>query len=193
MSNKIRLVNTTDFLDSQAILDIYIPHILSTDITFECSVPTIEEFTNRIKKVTQQFPWLVYEINNVIVAYAYATKQRERQAFQWNTEISVYVNEKYQNQGIAMKLYTALIAILTAQGYKTAYACITYPNLKSIGLHKKFRFSETAIFYNTGYKLGKWLNTIWLEKALGDYEEIPSPPISFKQLDIELLEKYLII
>jgi len=191
MKTQIRFVNTANSSDSQAILNIYKPFIISSDITFECTVPTIEEFSERIKNTTKQFPYLVFEIDGVIAGYAYATKQREREAFQWNTEISVYVSTKYQRQGIAQKLYTILLEILTAQGYKTAYGCITYPNDKSISLHEKFGFSQTAIFYNTGFKLGKWLNVIWLEKALGEFENEPTPPVPISKLDEKLLATIL--
>lgn len=183
----IRFVNTDNISDARAILNIYAPHILNTDITFECTVPTEEEFLIRIKHYTEQFPYLVYEFDGEIAGYAYAGKQREREAFQWNTEISVYVDEKYQRRGIAGKLYSALLKILSVQGYKTAYACITYPNDKSIALHEKFGFIETSIFRRTGYKLGQWRDTVWLEKQLGEYEAEPVPPIPICQLDENLL------
>lgn len=183
MSSKIRIVSTDTLLDAQEILNIYTPYILYSDVTFECTVPTTQEFFVRIQHYTEQFPYLVYETDGEIAGYAYAGKQREREAFQWNTEISVYVDEKHQRQGIAWKLYSALLAILTLQGYRTAYACITYPNDKSIALHEKFGFIETAMFRHTGYKLGKWHDTVWLEKQLGKYESEPATPIPFRQLD----------
>ncbi len=179
----IRFVNTDDFADAQAILDIYAPYILNSDITFECTVPTRDEFAERILHYTEQFPYLVYEIGGVPVGYAYATKQREREAYMWNAETSVYVQEKYQRSGIAKKLYTVLLNILALQGYKTAYACITYPNDKSVAFHKKSGFKETSVFHNTGFKLGKWRDTIWLEKQLGNYEPDPAPPTPFCKLD----------
>lgn len=183
----IRFVNTDDLSDTKAILNIYSPYVLNSDVTFECTVPTIEEFHLRIKHYAEQFPYIVYEIDGMIVGYAYAGKQREREAFQWNCETSVYVNEKFQRQGIAEKLYKVLLKILTVQGYKTAYACITYPNDKSIAFHNKFEFKETALFKNTGYKLGKWRDAIWLEKQLGDYETNPDAPIPITKLDKTLL------
>jgi L-amino acid N-acyltransferase YncA len=187
----IRFVNTDDISDTRAILNIYAPHILYSDVTFECTVPTIEEFFIRIKHYTEQFPYLVYELDGEIAGYAYAGKQREREAFQWNTEISVYVAEKYQRRGIAGELYTALLKILAVQGYKTAYACITYPNDKSVAFHNKLGFTETAMFRQTGYKLGKWRDTIWLEKQIGEYEPEPAPPTPFQQLDEKLVNSIL--
>ncbi|HNX64316.1 MAG TPA: N-acetyltransferase family protein [Oscillospiraceae bacterium] len=183
----IRFVNTDDISDARAILNIYAPHILYSDVTFECTVPTEEEFLIRIKHYTEQFPYLIYELDGEIAGYAYAGKQREREAFQWNAEISVYVAEKYQRRGIAGELYTVLLKILAVQGYKTAYACITYPNDKSIAFHNKFGFTETAMFRHTGYKLGKWHDTIWLEKQLGEYESEPVLPVPFPLLDKGIL------
>lgn len=191
MSSKIRFVNTDDYSDTKSILDIYTPYILNTDITFEYTVPSLDDFRDRIKHYTEQFPYLVYELDGEIVGYTYAGKQRERAAYQWNTETSVYVNEKYQRRGIADRLYFALLAILTLQGYKTAYACITFPNDKSIAFHNKLGFSETAMFRQTGYKLGKWCDTLWLEKRLGEYEPEPVPPMPFKQLDKKLLDEII--
>ena len=187
----IRFVNTDDISDTRAILSIYAPHILYSDVTFECTIPTEEEFLIRIKHYTEQFPYIVYEADGKIAGYAYAGKQREREAFQWNAEISVYVAEEYQRRGIAGELYTVLLKILAVQGYKTAYACITYPNDKSIALHEKFGFTKTAMFRRTGYKLGKWRDTIWLEKQLGEYEAEPVPPIPFCQLDQKLVNSIL--
>lgn len=191
MSSKIRIVNTDTLFDAQATLDIYTPYILYSDITFECTVPTTEEFLIRIEHYAELFPYLVYEIDGKIAGYAYAGKQREREAFQWNAETSVYVDEKYQRRGIAGRLYSALLAILTLQGYRTAYACITYPNDKSIALHDKFGFTETAIFRRTGYKLGKWHDTVWLEKQLGKYEPEPAPPIPFRQINEKFVSSIL--
>lgn len=191
MSSKIRFVNTDDYSDTKSILDIYTPYILNTDITFEYTVPSLDDFRDRIRHYTEQFPYLVYELDGKIAGYAYAGKQRERAAYQWNAETSVYVNEKYQRRGIAERLYFALLAILTLQGYKTAYACITFPNDKSIAFHNKLGFSETAMFHQTGYKLGKWCDTLWLEKRLGEYEPEPVPPMPFKQLDKKLLDEII--
>ncbi len=187
----LRFVNTNDIFDARAILSIYAPHILYSDVTFECTVPTEEEFLIRIKHYTEQFPYLVYELDGEIAGYAYAGKQREREAYQWNAETSVYVDEKYQRRGIAGELYSALLKILSVQGYKTAYACITCPNDKSIALHEKFGFTETAMFCQAGYKLGEWRDTVWLEKQLGEYESGPIPPIPFCQLDEKLVNSIL--
>src|SRR5207249_9223204 len=84
--------------DAAAILNIYAPYIENTSYTFETEVPTTESFQQRIKDYVQTYPWLVCEIDGRIAGYAYASKHRERLAYQWSVEISVYVHDDFQDR-----------------------------------------------------------------------------------------------
>lgn len=180
MSWKIRIAKETD---AQAILNIYSHYILSTAITFEYEVPTLSDFKKRIEKVGKQFPWLVYEEDEMILGYAYASPHKERAAYQWNVELSIYLSNQKIGNGIGKKLYKTLLDLVTYQGYKNAYGCITLPNEKSIALHKHFNFEEIGVFSNTGNKFNRWHDVIWFGKKLKEYDNIPRIPIKISELE----------
>src|SRR6185436_1470712 len=126
--------------DAKAILDIYAPYIQNTSFTFETEVPSTEEFAKRIETYLLNWPWLVCEIGGKIAGYAYATRHRERTAYQWCTESSVYIHDDHQRTGIARALYTALFEILKKQGFRNVYAVINLPNEKSVNFHESCGF-----------------------------------------------------
>jgi phosphinothricin acetyltransferase len=156
--------------DSKAILDIYAPYITDTAITFETEVPTISEFTSRVETIIKNYPYLVCETDGKIIGYAYATKHRERAAYKYSADVSIYIKSEYHGQGIGRKLYSDLFESLKNYKIYTAIAGITLPNEKSLALHKTFGFKEVGVYHNVGYKLGKWLDVIWLEKQIKEYE-----------------------
>ena len=156
--------------DAAEILKIYSPYILNTPITFETEVPTLEEFTERIERIKSSYPYLVCEIDGKVIGYAYAAKHRERAAYQYSVEVSVYIDSDHHGKGFGKALYESLFEALKSYDYYTACACITLPNEKSVRLHKAFGFREIGTFHNVGYKAGKWLDVAWFEKPLKDYD-----------------------
>lgn len=170
MNMIIRPVHKEDAAD---ILAIYAPYVTGTTATFETSVPTEEEFSKRIEKIQNDYPYLVCEVDGKVVGYAYASRHRERAAYRFSVEVSVYVALAHHHKGIGKALYERLFAALDDYDYYSAYAGIALPNEKSIGLHKSFGFTEVGIYHNIGYKDGKWLDVIWLEKPLKDYRVPP--------------------
>jgi len=180
----IRLVNTED---SAGILKIYAPYILKTSLTFEIEVPDEKAFKERIGTYLQNWPWLVCEIDGQIIGYAYGTRYRERVAYQWGTEVSVYIHDDHHRKGIAKALYTALIKILKKQGFRNAYAVINLPNDNSVAFHESCGFKYFATYENVGYKLGKWKNVGWWQLQLNDYNNEPEAPILFRDLKKEFL------
>ena len=102
--------------DAEALLQIYAPYVEKTAITFEYDVPTVDEFAGRISKVLQKHPYLVAEISGEPVGYAYAGPFKERAAYDWAVETTVYVREDMKKHGIGRVLYTALEKALAAQG-----------------------------------------------------------------------------
>lgn len=162
--------------DAEALLGIYAPFVEHTAITFEYQIPTIDEFSRRIATVLTQLPWIVGEMDGQIKAYAYAARHRERAAYQWSVETSVYVHPHFQRQGAARALYEALLDLLRRQGYYNAYAGITLPNSKSEQFHRSMGFSPIGIYYNVGYKLGQWHSVQWYSLALGEWSTHPAAP-----------------
>lgn len=164
--------------DAEAILKIYAPYITDTVITFETEIPSLEAFTERVAAIQSHYPYLVCELDGTVVGYAYASKHRERAAYRYSVDVSIYVDMNFRHQGIGRALYTHLFEELKQYPYYTAFACITLPNEASVGLHKAFGFQDAGIFHKDGYKAGKWLDVIWMEKSLRQYDT-PSAESSF--------------
>lgn len=176
----IRLAKPTD---AAGILAIYAPYIQATSITFEIEVPSIEEFEKRISHYLVNWPWLVDETDGEITGYAYASGYRERTAYQWSVECSVYVHDNHLRSGIARKLYTTLFAILKTQGFTTVYAVINLPNDRSVAFHESMGFRYFATYEKVGFKLGQWKNVGWWQLQLNEFSRDPKAPIKFSVLD----------
>lgn len=188
MNYKIRLANSKDI---KKIKEIYKPYVEETAITFEYSVPDEKEFLRRMNCVQKQFPWLVLEYDNQVVAYAYASDFSERAAYQWDAELSVYVSKEFQGKKIGTILYRTIIELLHLQGYYNLYGLLVYPNESSERLHTSFGFKRTAIFKNAGNKFGNWYDVLYMEKQLREYENNPTIPIPFPLLEEIAVRKIL--
>ena len=152
--------------DIPAMLAIYAPYVENTTYSFEYDVPCQKTFLQRFYTITAQFPWLVWEEDGVVLGYAYGSAPFERAAYRWCAEPSIYLHPDAQGRGIAQKLYTALEWILQQQGYQVLYSLITEENTRSIRFHEKFGYKILAVLPNCGYKQGRWLGLIWMEKRL---------------------------
>ena len=159
-----------------------------TNITFEYDVPSVEEMTRRIEETLKQYPYLVIEESGQILGYAYASRYHSRQAYQWDCELSVYIDEKYHGKGLAKQLYQALLMLLKMMNIQNVYACITHPNIKSENFHHKLGFTVIGCFHQAGYKFEKWHDVVWMEKSLSDksqvQEVIPFCEISSTQIEL---------
>ena len=166
--------------DIPAMLAIYAPYVENTTYTFEYTVPTEAEFLNRFREITLQFPWLVWEDGDRILGYAYGSLPFARAAYAWAGEVSIYLAPEAQGKGIGRRLYTALEALMEAQGYRVFYAIITEENTGSLAFHKALGYREAGVFSHCGLKFNRWLSVVWMEKH-GNSVGIPSDfPIAFK-------------
>jgi L-amino acid N-acyltransferase YncA len=153
--------------DAAAIHAIYAPIVSDTVISFETDVPSVDEMASRIHHIQQQFPWLVgVSDQGEVLGYVYASKFRERAAYQWTVEVTAYVHENARGQGVARRLYGALFERLVAQGYFQAIATITLPNPASVALHESMGFKPAGLFHAVGHKLGVWRDVGYWQKAL---------------------------
>ena len=173
--------------DAAGILDIYAPYISNTSFTFETDIPSMEEFAARIKSYLINWPWLVAETNGKITGYAYASRHRERTAYQWSVESSVYIQDDFQMAGLGRVLYTTLFEILKRQGFNNMYAVINLPNDKSVAFHERLGFQYFATYEKVGYKLGKWKNVGWWRLSVNEYGDEPAAPIKFSELNKDTL------
>lgn len=171
-SDKIT-IRTATIEDAKGILSVYTPYILNTTITYEYDVPTVKEFKERIHNIMEFYPYLVCEVAGEIVGFAYASKHKERAAFKWGAEISIYIKEDYHGSGIAARLYDQIIDILYKQGVYKVYALIDSPNEKSEQFHLKRGFKEIGCLLHTAYKLDRWCDLKYYEKVLRECEGTP--------------------
>lgn len=166
--------------DAEEILEIYRPYIEETTVTFEYETPSLEEFKDRMRKVMEKYPWLVWEEGGQILGYAYAGDFRSRMAFSWDCELSVYLRMDARGRGIGSRLYQELLEILRELGYFNAYALICVPNEESEGLHDKLGFYEEGRYQKVGYKFRQWLDLSCRVKRLqGESEKPVSLPKAF--------------
>ena len=128
MEIKLRLAKIED---AQEILDIYSPYIKESNITFEYTVPTLDDFEDRMRIIIKKYPYIVAVWQDKIVGYAYAHIHMERAAYQWNVETSIYVKQDLGHQGIGTLLYRKLLEILKVQNVQNVYGCVTSPNENS--------------------------------------------------------------
>ena len=184
---EFRLAKTED---STKLLEIYKQYI-HTEITFEYSLPSAEEFAERIKEITAVYPYIVCKEGADILGYAYAHRQMQREAYQWNAELSIYLDERFTSKGIGKILYNMLIDILKLQGVMNVYGGVTVPNIKSEGLHRAMGFKKLGVYHRTGWKNGRWHDVAWYEKRISDKATCPAPILPIGELPQEKLEEIL--
>lgn len=154
--------------DAAGILAVYAPYIEQTAVTFEKEVPSEAEFGRRIRGIAAQFPYLVLEEDGDIIGYAYAHRQAERAAFDWNAELSIYLRMDQTGKGLGKPLYRLLMRLLEMQGYVNFYAVITGSNMGSIAMHERMGFVRCGHHEKTGWKFGAWHDTVWLCRRVSD-------------------------
>ncbi|MFA9376085.1 MAG: N-acetyltransferase family protein [Lachnotalea sp.] len=147
--NTIRFVQEED---AEEILEIYKPYIKNTVISFEYEIPSLEEFRTRIKKISADYPYIVYLEDDKIIGYAYANRQKERAAYQWNAELSIYIEQSHFRRGLGKILYSALMDISVLQNICNVYGVTTANNQNSEKLHEYLGFNKLGVYHHTGYK-----------------------------------------
>ena len=162
--------------DAEAILSIYAPYIENGAVSFEYDVPSADEIRSRIRRITEKYPWLVMESGGVVIGYAYASPFREREAYQWKAEVSVYVSDDAKGTGVAKALYDQLLSQLKNMGMVSAIAGMTVPNPETERFHEKYGFKKIAEFPKVGFKNGEWHSVAFMELQLNEYGECPNSP-----------------
>ncbi|MEO8431467.1 MAG: N-acetyltransferase family protein [Acidobacteriota bacterium] len=153
--------------DAPAMLEIFRPYVESTSISFETEVPSIEEYTARVRKYLAGWAGVVAEAaSGQLLGFAYGSSHRDRAAYKWSVETTVYVALGVQRTGIGRMLYARLIPMLASAGYCNAYAGVALPNRASTGLHEAIGFRAIGTFPRVGYKFGAWRDVEWFHMAL---------------------------
>lgn len=179
MGLKIRLARECD---ADQMLEIYAPIVCTTAISFELVPPARTEMRERIRNILASHVWLVCEEAHAICGYAYASKFRPREAYQWTAEVTVYVCPAHQRRGIGRALYLSLFEVMRLQGFYSAIAVIALPNEASVRLHECLGFKLVGVLERAGYKLGHWHDVGWWQLKLQEHPSNPMPPRSIAEL-----------
>jgi len=165
--------------DAAAIAAIYAPIVRDTAISFELEAPDANEMRSRLLATLKTLPWLVsLDTAGEVDGYAYASRHRERPAYQWSVDTTAYVRADRRGHGIGKALYAALFGELVALGYFQAFAGIALPNAASIALHESVGFAPLGIYRDVGFKRGAWHDVGWWQRALQPVGE-PQPPLAY--------------
>lgn len=167
--------------DGDVVAAIYRPWVENTAVSFETEAPGAEEMARRIRAASSYAPWLICEGTGGAWGYAYASRHRDRAAYQWSVDVAVYVHEQRRRRGVGRALYQSLFALLRLQGFIAAHAGITLPNPASVGLHESLGFRRIATYPAVGYKMGAWHDVGWWQARLRESSRDPSPPIPVEQ------------
>lgn len=181
MNAMIRLATPAD---ADVIAAIYGPYCEQTAVSFEIIAPSTEDMRERIKAITEQFPWLVLEDDGRILGYAYASSHRERLAYGWSVDSTVYIEAGHHRQGIGRALYTMLFRLLRLQGFFKVFAGIALPNPASVGLHVSVGFHLVGVYRGVGYKNGVWHDVSWYQLALQPEQPYPASPQPITALSV---------
>jgi phosphinothricin acetyltransferase len=158
--------------DAAACAAIYEPYVRTTAISFEEQPPDANQIGARIERFHQ---WLVAEDSGEVVGYAYGCPHRERAAYRWAADVSVYVAPQHHRRGIGRSLYRELLPALERQGFYIACAGVTLPNEASVALHESLGFTPVGIYRRIGYKLDSWWDVGWWQLALREPEGSAPP------------------
>ena len=153
---------------------IYAPHVYAGTASFEYTVPTLEQFTERFERITEHFPWLVAEENGEVLGYAYGDQIFSRAAYAWTADYALYIRGDAQGKGIGKALSLALEQELADIGVVNLLALITEDNAASIALHERLGYTHVGRMPHAGYKFGRWLGVVWMMKIIRD-DAMPGP------------------
>ncbi len=183
------IVRTARIEDARKLLEIYSYYIENTAITFECVVPSEEEFKGRIEETVKNYPFLVAENERTVVGFAYAKALKNRRAYSHSVETSIYVARDCRRQGVGRVLMDNIERVLKAQNVENMYACVAfsddedeYLTRDSFNFHEKLGFEPVGVFHNCGYKFNRWYDIVWMEKIIGNHITPSGEFINFMDL-----------
>lgn len=163
--------------DSAAIADLYAPYVTGGVVSFETEPPDASAMRARIEAGEDLYPWIVAEDSDgTILGYAYAARFRERPAYRFTVETTVYLRPDACGRGLGAALCAPLLATLEAQGFTQAIAAITLPNDPSVRLHERLGFAPAGVYRQVGWKLGAWHDVGLWQRPLAKAATPPPEP-----------------
>jgi L-amino acid N-acyltransferase YncA len=180
----IRLVEPAD---AEQLAAIYGPHCTDGIASFETVAPSVDDMAERVRTRGAELPWLVAVASGDVIGYAYASRHRERAAYRWSVDVSVYVSPTAAGRGVGRALYDRLLALLAAQGFHRAYAGIALPNEASQRLHRAVGFEPVGVYREVGWKHGAWVDVQWWSRTLANPTDPAARPLRLDDLPLALL------
>ena len=164
------VVRAATITDIPGITGIYAHAVREATATFELDPPDVAEMNRRMGHLFNGgYPYIVAEQNNELVGYAYAGPYHHRPAYRFTVEDSIYIAPAMHRRGVGRRLLAELIALSEARGYRQMIAVIgDSANTRSIGLHTALGFRIAGKFESVGFKFGTWLDSVLMQRALGD-------------------------
>jgi L-amino acid N-acyltransferase YncA len=182
MSNIV--IRTASAADLDTITEIYADAVTHGTASYELEPPSRDEMGARFDTLTAGgFPYLAAEKDGAVLGYAYAGAFRPRPAYRFIVEDSVYVAPEAKGQGVGLKLMQALIAAAEAAGFRQIVAVIGdgHPDSASVKLHEKLGFRHSGRLEGSGYKHGRWLDTVFMQLSLNGGALLPPDPDSLPE------------
>lgn len=161
--------------DTADIAAIYRPYVLDSVISFEEVPPRADEIEQRMLAIPR-LPWLVATRDQRVVGYSYASRHRERAAYRWSVDVSVYLDSRERGRATGRALYERLLSEVRDLGYVCAYAGIALPNDASVRLHEAMGFTLVGVFRTVGFKQQAWRDVGWWQLMLVEPPLTPSEP-----------------
>ncbi len=153
--------------DADAIAAIYAHHVLHGTASYEIEPPSVKETIAKIRRVTEPgWPFIVAEEGGEVVGYAYVTQFRDRAAYRYACEDSIYVAADKARRGIGTILLNVLIDRSALFGFRTIVAVVGGAEPASIALHESCGFREVGRLSKVGFKFGRWLDSVYLQRDL---------------------------
>jgi len=164
--------------DIAAITAIYRPAVIGTASNYEFEPPDEGEMAARFRSITGAgYPYYVAEVAGAVAGYAYASAYRTRPGYRYTVEDSIYVAPEWERQGVGRKLLTTLIDETARRGYRRMLAVIgDSDHVASIELHRRVGFSVAGTIPGIGWKHGRWLDGVVMQRPLGDGSDTPPEP-----------------
>ncbi len=160
--------------DAPAIAAIYNWYVANTVVTFEEDPVSDAEMARRVSDVLGAYDWIVLVRDGRLAGYAYASRFRERAAYRWATESTIYLEQGLSGQGLGKRLYGALVQRIFALGYRHMVGGISLPNDRSVRLHESLGFVKVAHYPRIGKKLGRWVDVASWQLEQKGFDEVPA-------------------
>jgi len=184
MDGQRQIIRAVQVKDSAAICRIYNHYVVSSSASFEEQPVSEATMAQRIEELSARFPWLVYQQEGEVVAYAYLSAWKPRSAYRFSAESSIYLAAHVRSKGLGKQLYQQLLKQADDYPIATILAGVSLPNEASEGLHQSLGFHKVAELEKVGYKFGRWISVAYWQRHIKTEQQL-NDFISRQQKELE--------